>query len=145
VRDTDVQMAVDQCKQYGLTITVENVANNVAMKPGDYKDLLDSGLRQRVRVAMRRLGLITNDAEANTKVEAAAAKLSDLEELLKVKERNERRVHAQTKALRQLVEFLRARRDELHYDPYVHLFEEDARRIYAMHGLELPSGWSRHV
>jgi hypothetical protein len=43
------------------------------------------------------------------------------------------------------VEFLRVKRDELGYEPYVHLFEEDARRIYSMHGLELPSNWSRNV
>jgi hypothetical protein len=140
-----VQAAVAQCKRNGVEVTVANVAANVAMKPGDYTALLGQGLRQRVRVHLRRLGYITADVATNAKVAAADASLGDLEALLKIKERNLDRVNTQTKALRQLVEFLRVKRDELGYEPYVHLFEEDARRIYSMHGLELPSNWSRNV
>lgn len=140
-----LRAAVEQCKRYRLEITVTNVAANVSLKPGDYTAYLDRGLCQDVRMTMRREGFVTADAKTNRKVAPEDTKLSDLEELLKVKERNERRVHKQTKALRQLVEFLRAKAEELGYDPYVHLFEEEARRIYQMHDLELPSNWGRSV
>lgn len=138
-----IRIAVEQCKAYGLDITVGNVANNVALKPGDYNALIMRGLRQAVRVDLKREGFITNDVRANTKIEAEDAKLSDLEELLEIKERNEKRVHAQTSALRQFVEFLRVKAEELGYDPYVYLFQEDAQRIYAMHGLDLPKNWAK--
>lgn len=140
-----VMLAVEQCKHYRQEVTVSNVAANVALKPGDYNALLTRGLRHEVRAALKRAGLITNDAETNTKVAAMDASLTDLEQLLVIKERNLKRVTAQTKALRALVEFLREKREELGYEPYVHLFEEDARRLYAMEGLELPSNWGRHV
>jgi hypothetical protein len=135
--------AVEQCERHGVEITVANVAVNVALKPGDYNALLMRGLRQDVRMGLKRLGYITNDVEANTKVAPERAKLSDLEELLEIKERNDARVHAQTQALRQLVEYLRVKAEELGYDPYVYQFEEDARRIYQMHGLDLPTNWGR--
>jgi hypothetical protein len=138
-----LHMAIEQCKRYGLEITVANVAKNVALKPGDYNALLMRGLRQDVRMSLRKEGFVTNDVQANTKVAPEDARLSDLEALLEIKERNEARVHAQTKALRQLVEFLRVKAEELGYDPYVYLFEDDARRIYSMHGVELPKNWGR--
>lgn len=138
-----LQAAVEQCERHGVEITVGNVAVNVALKPGDYNALLMRGLRQDVRVGLKRMGFVTNDVIANTKVAPEDTKLSDLEELLEIKERNDARVHAQTKALRQLVEYLRVKADELGYDPYVYLFEDDARRIYAMHGLELPANWAK--
>ena len=140
-----VQAAVDQCEQYGLEITVTNVAANVAMTPGDYNALLGRGLKQAVRTHLKGLGYITNDVKANTKVAPENTKLSDLEELLEIKERNQQRVVTQTAALRQLVVFLRVKQEELGYDPYVYLFEEDARQIYAMHGLELPAGWGQQL
>jgi len=136
-----VRAAVIQCEQHSLEVTVANVAANVALKPGDYNALITRGLHHDVRAALKRIGYITADAVTNRKVDVADASLTDLEQLLKVKERNLKRVTAQTKALRALVEFLRAKRDELGYEPYVYLFEEDARRIYAMHSLELPSNW----
>ena len=136
-----VRAAVALCERHKQDITIANVTANVALKPGDYNKLIMRGLRQDVRAALKRAGFITADAETNVKVEAADASLSELEELLKVKERNVERVNRQTTALRALVEFLRVKKDELGYEPYVYLFEEDARRIYAMHGLELPSNW----
>ena len=138
-----VRSAVALCEKHNVEITVANVAANVALKPGDYNALIDRGLRQEVRAALKRAGYITADAKTNVKVDVADASLSELEQLLEVKERNVERVSRQTDALRQLVEFLRIKRDELGYEPYVYLFEEDARRIYQMHGLELPSNWGR--
>jgi ATP-dependent Clp protease ATP-binding subunit ClpA len=140
-----VKAAVSLCERNHIEITVANVAANVALRPGDYNALIMRGLRHDVRAALKRAGYITADVQTNVKVEAADASLSELEALLEIKERNLKRVTAQTKALRALVEFLRIKRDELGYEPYVHLFEEDARRIYAMQGLDLPSNWDRRV
>lgn len=140
-----VKGAVEQCERHGLKITVANVAANVALKPGDYNQLITRGLHQGVRVHLRRLGYITADVITNEKVHAADASLSELEALLEVKERNLKRVTEQAKALRALVEFLRIKAQELAYEPYVYQFEEDARRIYSMHGLELPSNWGNRV
>lgn len=137
--------AVTQCKRFGLDVTVANVATNVALKPGDYNALLMRGLRQDVRTGLKRLGYVTNDPRRNTKVAPEDTRLSDLEKLLEIKERNDAAVHAQTQALRQLVEFLRLKQVELGYDPYVHLFEDDAERIYQMHGLELPNNWGKRA
>lgn len=136
-----LKTAVALCERHGLKITVANVAANVALKPGDYNALLTRGLHHDVRAGLKRLGLITVDAITNAKVAAADASLSELEALLAIKSKNARRVQVQVDALQKLVEFLRIKRDELGYEPYVYLFEEDARRIYAMHGLELPSNW----
>lgn len=136
-----VRAAVTQCERNKVEVTVANVAANVALKPGDYNSLIMRGLRQDVRAALKRAGFITADAVTNIKVEAIDASLTELEELLRIKERNLQRVNAQTQALRALVEFLRVKRDDLGYEPYVYLFEEDARRIYSMHGLDLPSNW----
>lgn len=138
-----VKAAVALCERHHQEVTVANVAANVALKPGDYNALLMRGLRQDVRVALRRAGFITADATTNAKVEAADASLAELEVLLKVKEKNLDQVNAQTQALRQLVEFLRVKKDELGYEPYVYLFEDDARRIYSMHALDLPRNWGR--
>jgi len=140
-----VLAAVSLCERHEQEITVANVAANVALKPGDYNALITRGLHHDVRAALKRAGYITADVQTNAKVSAADASLSELEELLKVKERNLKRVTAQTKALRALVEFLRVKRDELGYEPYVYLFEEDARRVYSMQGLDLPSNWGTHV
>jgi len=136
-----VRTAVALCERHNLEINVANVAANVALKPGDYNTLIMRGLHQDVRVALKRAGYITVDARTNRKADVADASLSELEQLLEVKEKNLKRVNAQTQALRQLVEFLRIKKDELGYEPYVYLFEEDARHIYAMHGLELPNNW----
>jgi hypothetical protein len=138
-----LKAAVQQCERYHLEVTVSNVATNVALRPGDYNNLLMRGLRQDVRQGLKRLGYITADAKTHVKVEAADASLTELEALLEVKERNETAVHHQTNALRQLVEFLRVKKDELGYEPYVYLFEEEARQIYQMHGLDLPSNWGK--
>lgn len=138
-----LKAAINQCERHHLQIDVQNVAVNMALKPGDYNALIMRGLRQDVRHGLRRLGYITIDAKTNAKAPASDASLSELEELLKVKERNSKRVYAQTKALRQLVEFLRVKADELAYEPYVYQFEEDARYIYASHGLELPTNWGK--
>jgi hypothetical protein len=138
-----VKAAVTLCERQHVEVNVANVAANVALKPGDYNALIMRGLRADVQRALKRAGYITVDVKTNRKAEAADASLSELEQLLIVKERNLDRVNAQTQALRALVEFLRARKEELGYEPYVYLFEDDARRIYAMHGLELPSNWAR--
>lgn len=136
-----VRTAVALCERHKLEITVANVAANVALKPGDYNALITRGLHQDVRAALKRAGFITVDAITNRKADVADASLTDLEALLAIKEKNLQRVNAQVAALRQLVEFLRVKRDELGYEPYVYLFEEDARHIYQMHGLDLPSNW----
>jgi len=136
-----VRAAVAQCERHNVEITVANVAANVALKPGDYNALITRGLHHDVRAALKRAGYITADAVTNRKVDVADASLTELEALLEVKERNLKRVTEQTKALRALVEFLRLKQVEMGYEPYVYLFEEVARRIYAMHGLELPSNW----
>jgi hypothetical protein len=136
-----VKAAVALCERHKVEITVANVAANVALKPGDYNALLTRGLHQDVRAALKRAGYITVDIQTNAKAVAADASLTELETLLRVKEQNLDRVTAHTKALRVLVEFLREKKQELGYEPYVFLFEEDARRIYAMHELELPSNW----
>lgn len=136
-----VRTAVALCERHKLEITVANVAANVALRPGDYNTLIMRGLHADVRAALKRAGFITVDAATNRKADVADASLTDLEALLAIKEKNLKRVNAQTKALRQLVEFLRIKKDELGYEPYVYLFEEDARRIYAMHDLELPNNW----
>jgi hypothetical protein len=138
-----VKDAIAQCERYGMEITVANVAANVALKPGEYNELIVTGLRQKVRQALKRRGYITADAETNVKQAPEKARLSDLEELLLVKRRNSQAVVAQTEALQQLVEFLRVKAEHLGYDPYVYLFEEDARQIYQMHGLDLPSNWGK--
>lgn len=140
-----VRAAVALCERHRLTVTVANVAANVALNPGDYNALLMRGLHADVRAALRRAGYITADVNTNVKVAAADASLTELEELLRIKERNQQRVTAQTNALRALVEFLRVKKTELGYEPYVHLFEQDAERIYAMHGLDLPTNWGRYV
>jgi hypothetical protein len=136
-----VKSAVALCERQHVEITVANVAANVAMKPGDYNALITRGLHSDVQRALKRLGYITTSLVTHAKVQAADASLTELEALLKVKEQNLDRVNAQTKALRQLVEFLRVKKEELGYEPYVYLFEEDARHIYSMHGLELPANW----
>jgi hypothetical protein len=136
-----VRVAVALCERHHQEVNVANVAANVALRPGDYNKLIMRGLHQDVRVALKRAGFITVNSETNIKVEAADASLTELEALLEIKERNQRRITAQTSALRQLVEFLRLKKDELGYEPYVYLFEEDARQIYAMHGLGLPDNW----
>lgn len=138
-----VKAAVKLCERHRQEINVANVAANVALVPGDYNKLIMRGLHQDVRAALKRAGYITANPETNVKVEAADASLTELEALLEVKERNQRRVTAHTGALRQLVEFLRLKKTELGYEPYVYLFEEDARQIYAMHGLELPTNWGQ--
>jgi hypothetical protein len=136
-----IQQAVDQCERTGLDLTVANIAANVAYKPGDYNALILSGLYERVRRWLRGRGFITKNVDNNTKVQLADASLSDLREQLEIKRRNLVRVTAHYRALEQLVQFLEAKEAELGYEPYVHLFEDDARRIYAMHGLELPRNW----
>jgi hypothetical protein len=140
-----IQEAVDKCERQGLDLTVGNIAANTALVPGDYNALILSGLYVRVRRWLRGKGFITKDVDNNTKVRLADAKVSDLREQLEVKRRNLVRVTAQFRALEQLVEFLNAKAEELGYDPYVYLFEDDARRIYAMHSLALPSGWGKIV
>jgi hypothetical protein len=138
-----VQAAVAQCERAGLAITVANVAKNVLLKPGDYSKLIDRGLKAEVAPALKRIGFITKDEVDHTKVEMVVASLSDLRVLLRIKGRNIARSQTQYNALKQLVAFLEEKERELGYEPYVYQFEEDARRIYQMHGLELPAAWGR--
>jgi hypothetical protein len=90
---------------------------------------------------LKRLGYVTVDAVTNRKVIVGDASLTELQELLRIKQKNLIRVRVQYDALKMLVDFLEAKQMELGYEPYVYQFEEDARRIYAMHSLELPSDW----
>jgi hypothetical protein len=143
--DDAFTLAAEQCRRYGMEITVTNLATNVAMRPGDFTALMDIGLKQRARAWCRRNGYITNDPETNTKVSPKDAKVSDAEALLEIKRRNKLRVDAQYEALEAAVKFLRVKRDELGYDPYIYLFEEDVRRIYQHHGLDLPIGWGKSL
>src|SRR3954470_7215234 len=134
MRSEVVSAAVDMCERNNVEITVANVAANVLIKPSEYQRIFDSGLKAEVAPALKRLGYVTNDAAKNTKVVIADASLSDLRQLLDIKRTHARRVQVQVDALAQLVAFMEEKEKELGYEPYVHLFEEDARRIYQMHG-----------
>jgi hypothetical protein len=140
-----VQAAIAQCERAGLAITVANVAKNVLLKPGDYSKLIERGLKAEVGPALKRTGFITKDEVDHTKVEMVVASLSDLRVLLRIKGRNITRSTKQYNALKALVGFLEEKERELGYEPYVYQFEEDARRIYAMHGVELPASWGRGI
>jgi hypothetical protein len=143
MRRQPVLEAIALCERNGQDITVNSVATNVALTTGEYGALIDSGLRHEVSRILRQEGYITKDAKTNAKVEMSAASLSDLRALLEIKLKSSSADLVQIEALRQLVDFLATKEQELGYEPYVYLFEEDARRIYRMHGLELPSAWGK--
>jgi hypothetical protein len=126
-----------------MEITVSNVATNVALKPGDYNDLLMHGPAPGRAPGTEAPGYITADAETQRQGRggrrfpdraggAAGGQASA----------TSRRPRTKPGAA-QLVEFLRVKKHELGYEPYVYLFEEEARQIYQMHGLDLPSNWGK--
>lgn len=137
--------AVAQCERYGLELTMDNLVANVELKPGDYNALIASALRQQLGAALKRAGFIIADENSYTRISLEDARLSDLKAQLSITGKHLARVRVKYEALKALVEFLEAKKAELGYDPYVHLFEEDARRIYSMHGLELPRDWGRAI
>lgn len=143
MRRQPVLDAVGACERNKVDVTVANVARQVALTQNEYGALIDSGLRHEVARVLRQQGYITRDRETNAKVEMIEASLSDLRELLAVKLKSSEQDLRQIEALRALVAFLSEKEGELGYEPYVHLFEEDAKRIYRMHGLSLPSAWGR--
>jgi|KBSMisStaDraftv2_1062788.scaffolds.fasta_scaffold219783_3 hypothetical protein len=145
MRRDPVVAAIAMCERNKQDVTVANVAANVALTTNEYGSLIDSGLRHEVGRILRQLGYVTRDATTRARVEFKAASLSDLRALLAVKMKSSKHDMVQIAALRQLVDFLVEKEKELGYEPYVYLFAEDARHIYQMHGLELPSDWGRRV
>lgn len=138
-----IRAAAELCERNGVPVTVENVFANVAINPGEYSRIFTTGGKREVQTGLRSLGYITNDAQRKTKQAPTRIRLSDLREMLKAQSKNLGYVRAQRDAMQALVQFLEVKEVELGYDPPVFLFAEDARRIFAMHGLELPRDWDR--
>lgn len=139
MQEKQIMEAVELCQRNGVEVSVDHVAVNMRVAPQDLAELMDAGLRTRIRRTLQRHGYFVTDMRLHARTQLRDARLTDLRAGLKVKRQSSRYDQNQIAALEMLVDFLEAKERELGYEPYVGLFEDDARRIFAMHGLDLPN------